>query len=413
MEITVNLILIAAAALVALPTFVLFVECVAALLPPRRLCSLAAGEQRATLAVLVPAHDEAVGIARTITNLRGQLAADDRLLVVADNCADATAQVAREAGAAVLERHDPGCRGKGYALAFGMEHLRTQGQPPAIVVVVDADCELVPGALDELRRRVQVSGGPVQAEYLLQAPSSAGVIAQVSSFAFLFKIRARSAGRERMGWPCHMLGTGMALPWPAVAHLNLATGNVVEDMQMGIDLVLAGYPTRYEPRARVLSATPAKTDAVRSQRTRWEHGHLGTILAQTPRLLWGGVRRGRLAPLLLALDLVVPPLSLLVLLLLAVSAAAATAAWAGWSWWPAGISMSALALLGASVLLSWARFARREIPFMTLLSIPFYILWKIPVYVLFVLRLHKRWVLTERDAPHIPHPPPAGARPGL
>ena len=79
-----------------------------------------AGTSRAPLAVLVPAHDEEEGIAATLAAVLAQLGPHDRLLVVADNCSDATAAVARAAGAEVVERSSD-LRGKGYALAHGID----------------------------------------------------------------------------------------------------------------------------------------------------------------------------------------------------------------------------------------------------------------------------------------------------
>ena len=79
------------------PIFVLAAEILSALLPLEKM-PRAAAARRPRVAVLVPAHDEAAGIAATLTNICSQLAAGDRLLVVADNCSDATALVARSAG---------------------------------------------------------------------------------------------------------------------------------------------------------------------------------------------------------------------------------------------------------------------------------------------------------------------------
>src|SRR6185436_16232635 len=71
---------------------------------------------RRPLAVLVPAHNEGSGLLPTIANIQSQLGPGDRLLVVADNCSDDTAAVARQNGAEVVERTDPTRLGKGFAL---------------------------------------------------------------------------------------------------------------------------------------------------------------------------------------------------------------------------------------------------------------------------------------------------------
>ena len=108
--------------LVLVPTLVLFTQVVLACLPaPARVARQGA---RARVAVLVPAHNEATLIASTLASIRPQLREGDQLLVVADNCTDQTANLARAAGAHVVERQDQQRRGKGYALDFGVQHLR-------------------------------------------------------------------------------------------------------------------------------------------------------------------------------------------------------------------------------------------------------------------------------------------------
>jgi glycosyltransferase involved in cell wall biosynthesis len=88
-----------------------------------------------------------------IAAVKARLMAQDRLLVVADNCSDDTAGIAARAGAEVIERFDPDRRGKGYALDFGVRHLSTRRTE--IVVIVDADCIVEGDAIDRLARQSQ------------------------------------------------------------------------------------------------------------------------------------------------------------------------------------------------------------------------------------------------------------------
>src|SRR3954453_18831306 len=152
---------LAAAVLVAVPFVVLAVEALASLLPARK----ARNGERPSCAVLVPAHNEEAGITATVPNVRDQLSPGDRVLVVADNCTDATASAALEAGAEVCERTDPDRRGKGFALDHGLRQL--EKIPPGVVVVVDADCLLGTGALDAVVRQAAATGRPPQGVYLI------------------------------------------------------------------------------------------------------------------------------------------------------------------------------------------------------------------------------------------------------
>lgn len=105
----------ALALLVSIPVLVLLVEVLAAL-PGIPAPSSSSG--RPSLAVLVPAHNESVGILPTLADILAAIGPRDRLLVVADNCSDDTAEAARSAGADVIERQEDQNRGKGHALDF-------------------------------------------------------------------------------------------------------------------------------------------------------------------------------------------------------------------------------------------------------------------------------------------------------
>ncbi len=386
--------LLAGGVLLGVPVLVFWIECVAALWPRRgRLPELAS---RPRLAVLIPAHDEEGAIGETVRAARSQLAGEDRLLVVADNCSDRTAERAREAGAEVAERRDPERRGKGFALAFGLDRLKVD--PPEVVLFLDADTRVEEGAVEALRQTAAAAGRPAQAIYVLEPPPGSRIRDVVSSFAFTVKNCVRPLGLARLGLPCMLTGSGMAIPWGRVDLSRLASANIVEDMQLGIDLALAGHPPLLCAEARVLGTLPAGERAARVQRTRWEHGHLRTILTQAPRLAWAGLRRIRPGLLAMSFDLSVPPLALLCLIWAALAAGAAALALAdGGRWVPAAVLGSEGFLIGVAVLAAWARHARGKVPLHALLLAPFYVLWKVPLYVAFLFRKQSEWVRTPRE----------------
>jgi hypothetical protein len=354
----------------------------------------AAAGPRPRLAVVVPAHDEEDGIARTLAAVRPQLAPGDRLLVVADNCADATAARAREAGAEVVERFHATARGKGFALAFGLDHLRAD--PPPAIVFVDADCDLAPGALDALLDDLVRTGRPVQALYLMTAPADAGLGRRLAEFAWRVRNRVRPGGWHALGLPCQLMGTGMAFTWEMLRDAPLANASIVEDMKLGIDLAGRGAAPVFCERAQVTSAFPDSAAAASTQRTRWEHGHLEMILREVPAMLLRAARRGdpRLAGM--ALDLAVPPLALLAGLL-ALAWALAAAAWALGGGAAALAAASALgAVFAGAVLVAWAARGRDLVRPGELLAVPGYILAKAPLYLRFVTKRQKAWVRTDR-----------------
>jgi len=377
---------------VLVPASVLFVQVLMSL-PPYRPRALSA--RRPAVAILVPAHDEALLIAGTLRTIVPQLAAGDRILVVADNCSDDTAKIAAACGAEVVERVDPQRRGKGYALDFGVRHLASN--PPEIVVIIDADCEVAPKAIDILSRACLESGRPVQALYLMRSPAGAGLRTRIAEFAWLVKSKVRALGYHRLGLPYQLMGTGMTFLWRDISTAALAGGHLQEETKLGLDFTLAGKPQMFCPEACVISTFPASAEGFKGQRTQWEHGHLAIILGMAPRLFAEAIatRNFRLAALLL--DLCVPPLALLVLLGLAVFAVSAALLAVGGALLPFWLAAACLAMLGLSVLLSWLGHGRETIPIGTLAYAPFYALWKVPLYWKFLVRRHTAWIRTRRD----------------
>ncbi|WP_416672412.1 glycosyltransferase family 2 protein [Egbenema bharatensis] len=387
--------LLIAALILLIPIAVLWIECgvsVFSRTKPDRVSSA----DKPRIAVLVPAHNEATGIRPVLQGLLAQLSNDDQLVVIADNCTDETAEVARSTGATVIERQDETRRGKGYALDYGMQFL--SANPPDVVILMDADCLAQPGALAQIAQQAIATNRPVQALYLMEQPADPKPKDAVSALAFLVKNQVRPTGLTQLNLPCLLTGTGMAFPWPVLQKAALASGNIVEDMQLGVDLAIDGYPAQFCGTARVTGLLPQQQHAAKSQRTRWEHGHLQTIVTQVPKLLKAALIQRRLDLLALALELSVPPLSLLVMGWIALTGLAVIAGLLGASWLPTLLLSLAGGMMIVAVLAGWFRFGRTVLPAQTLLSIPLYLLWKIPLYLAFLFKPQTEWVRTDRDA---------------
>lgn len=387
-----QLLIAAAALLLLLPIAVLAIEILAAFLD--RVAALAP-QRRPRVAVIMPAHDEALTIGETIRALLPQLQATDRLLVVADNCSDATASVASALGAHVVVRTDPTRRGKGYALDFGMSCLARD--PPEVVLIVDADCRVGDGSIDILARTCAASCSPVQARYLMQSPPGAGTMLRIAEFAFLLKNGVRPLGLRRLGFPCQLVGTGMAFPWALLRGADLATGHIVEDLKLGLELAACGAAPLYCPEAQVTSTFPASDEGFRSQRTRWEHGYLAVLTKDAPSLFRTAVLRRDVRLLAMGLDLAVPPIALLTLLTGALWVASALLYLQSRIVPPFALASAAAGLLVVCVFAAWARYARHVVSLGSLMLALVYALWKIPLYVKFVVARQIAWVRSKRD----------------
>lgn len=395
------------AVLLAVPLLVLTVECLAAL-PRRRPTPLPDAAVRPRCAVLIPAHNEKQMIAGTLRAVMEQLAPGDRVLVVADNCTDSTAAVARAHGAEVVERTDAVHRGKGYALDFGRAALSEA--PPEVVVVLDADCLLGPRALHRLVVEAAAHARPVQACYLMTAPPGSGPNRQVAAFAFLVKNLVRPLGLRNLGLGCLLTGTGMGFPWDLFSSASLGGGHIVEDMALSVDLALAGRGPIFIPDAEVRGEFPLDERAAGSQRRRWEHGHLQVIRSSVPRVLAAAIRRVRPGLVLLALDVGVPPLSALVLAALAALFGLSLAAALGGPSGPACTVGACLCAALCALAAAWWRYGRGVLPARALVRVPLYAFRKVPLYLGFVTRPQRDWVRTARDRSHSPDSSDRAAR---
>jgi cellulose synthase/poly-beta-1,6-N-acetylglucosamine synthase-like glycosyltransferase len=238
---------------------------------------------------------------------------------------------------------------------------------------------------------------PVQALNLTDRSPASGPVQAVSLLANRFTNMIRPLGLAALGVPCRLTGTGMAIPGRLAENVRPSGGSLVEDMQLGIDLALRGHMPLYCPEARVTSALPTADRAFMSQRTRWEHGHLRTAVRQIPPLLVAAVY-SRSWPLLgLALDLSIPPLTLLVALWLGAAILAGVA-------WGLDVSRTPMVLLAgggaamaAVIGLGWAVFCRRQVPLRAFAAVPAYMLRKLPIYVKFLFRRQHAWVRTQRE----------------
>jgi cellulose synthase/poly-beta-1,6-N-acetylglucosamine synthase-like glycosyltransferase len=374
--------------LITLPgTIELLMLTLGALLPQRGPGTVAGATPR--VVVLVPAHDEAATIQRCVASLLACQGADQgfAVVVVADNCTDNTADLARTAGARVLERCDPQHRGKGYALDFGFRTLLQDAMDA--VAVVDADTDVEPSFLVELRRWFASGADAVQVQYSVRNADASNRtrLMHVALLAFNF---LRPRGRDRLGLSAGLLGNGFALSRQVIERIPYEARSVVEDLEYHLALIHAGYRVRFTGRTRVLADMPVGGGGVRTQRARWEGGRLRMMRQAAPGLA-AAVARGRLRLLEPLLELLLLPLAyhvIAILLTLAVPVA-----------WARLYALTGLGVVALHVGIAVA-IGGTQRDLLALLQAPFYLIWKI-VQLPLLLRTARgdaEWVRTSRDA---------------
>lgn len=391
------------AGLLCIPVFVLLLEVIAALPVPREkpfeTTDVGSDEQRKKCAaILVPAHNESTGILPTIEDIKPQLSKTDRLVVVADNCSDDTATVAAAAGAEVIERADPEKIGKGYALDWGLRHLKKN--PPDFVVFIDADCRIQSDMIGRLKDVCGKLQRPVQATFLMTTAKDSPIDHRVAEFAWTVKNWVRPLGLRFLNCPIQLMGTGMIFPWDVIGSVSTASGNLVEDLKLGLDLAAIGKAPQFYPFVIGASYFPTTAKAAYSQRQRWEHGHIGMIVKTAPRMFVMALKHFNVDLLVLILDLIVPPLSLLAILILGSFILSVAAALVGVPPEAAIISTANLLAFGLAGFLAWLKFGRRILPVRSVLSIFSYVCAKFGLYGQILSgKTVAKWVRTDRALP--------------
>ncbi|MEM7619275.1 MAG: glycosyltransferase family 2 protein [Pseudomonadota bacterium] len=344
--------------------------------------------------VLIPAHNEEKVISETLCQLKSVAPQDLRIIVIADNCSDNTAQCVQENGYEVIIRNDVECRGKGYALSYGIDYLRSS--PPEVVVFIDADCKVHNGAIERIASQANEQQQPIQALYLMERAETASLTQKIASFAFTLKNYVRLLGLKNIGVPTHLVGTGMAFPWDIIKNADLASGNIVEDMKLGMDLVRQGYHPCFCPDACVTSKFPETEQALQTQKTRWSHGHLKMILTEAIPLFKESVKQRSWRIFLFAYDLTVLPVTLLMVALFSMTLITGVFYIAGLSTYALFLNILSVILLSISLVLTWAAYAKHLIAVSDLKSLPNYVLFKLNIYRKFLTKREEKWVRTER-----------------
>src|SRR5438105_12920596 len=299
--------------LVTLPSLYLGFLVVVTLLPRRAVARAASGPDVTLFAVLVPAHNEEKTIGRTVANLVRLGYPTDRFTVhvVADNCADATAAIARRHGAVVHERNDPDPPGKGAALNWLVDELRAEASRIDAYVVVDADSELSPDFLLAMSRHLANGAEIVQGLNLVRVSEDRALI-RIRELAFELGCHLKPPAYERLGSSSGLFGNGMCFSAATSCRYRWNESSVVEDAELFFRLVRDGHRIRLATDAIVRSIMPASLRDAGSQAVRWGRGKFDFARDVARLLRRGFLRRDRNA-LFAGLSGLTPPFAPLAL----------------------------------------------------------------------------------------------------
>lgn len=248
------------------------------------------------LGFLICARNEASIIAATLENLRAAQPPPDVLMVLADHCTDATAELAEASGALVFRRDTGLAENKGLALRWLFEQW-----PPVLaqcqaIVIVDADSRIAPDFVAAMREAVltgvRVGQCFVQPADLTDAPS-----AQLSAYSDSLTQAIEARFNQWWGWPVRLRGMGMLFEPQLLGELlpRVHTRSA-EDIELGLLAVERGHKIHFIPQAVLYDPKPPDARRATRQRARWVTGLfqvwrdyaalIGRLALRGPHLWW-------------------------------------------------------------------------------------------------------------------------------
>lgn len=386
----------------ALPFLVtLALSTCAAILSRRRTPTRA--EPTSRLLIVIPAHDERSGIARTVASCRAQDYPAElfQVLVIADNCSDDTAEIAASAGAEVVVREHPTQRSKGYALEYLIDQLVRSGRFERLdaIVVIDADSIATPDLSRKFDAMIQAGDDWIQAYYTV-ANADASWRTRLMTYAFSLINGVDPLGHDRLGFSSPLHGNGMCFTTRGLKRVPWKSYGLVEDYEYSWVVRMAGERIAFLPDAAVKATMlEGGGEAAANQRRRWEFGR-----NELKKRLFGQVLGNpRLSPaerFVSAVELKTPPMITMLGLLLGLAILNAAAIF-GYSrplehvvpWILTGMTALMAGTIGGYALGPFLVFGLPASYLLTLAYIPIYALWKISV------RLGgkpTRWIRTAR-----------------
>jgi|SRR5579859_271012 len=394
MALWLHILLLSVEVALSVPMLYLLTLSVAALLQ-RQSGKTNAGTPTTRFALLIPAHNEEAVLGAMFASLDALDYPPELMTahVVADNCTDATAALAREAGVLVYERQDTSEVGKGYALRWLLGQVEATARQYDAYVVIDADSVVSPNFLREMDSRLQAGQAIIQSQYRVQNSQEAWT-AGLRAVAFALFNHLRPLGRTALGWSCGLKGTGMCFSAAVVRQFGWNTFSLTEDVDYHVTLLKAGLRVAYAPTAIVWSAMPTSLKQAQSQQMRWERGRLELARRHVPHLLWQTLRTGNTALFDAAMEILAPPLSVLAGLIVC----CCVAGWLLPSTFGFRLGVALVVELSLYVFIG-LRLARLPLAaYRSLLFAPAYIVWKLWVYgVALVAPGERRWVRTSRE----------------
>jgi len=245
-----------------------------------------------SFAIVIPAHDEEITIKCALDSCATFDYPKEKytVYVIADNCSDRTAEVAREDGAVCLVRQDAEKLGKGFALEWALPKVLAAGHDA--ILILDADCQIDSHALLVFDEQLSHGARGLQASDVV-GNSDESPTSYVLALANALENQCFYAPKSMLGLAVLLRGTGMVFHREVLHRFPWHAQSIAEDSEYSFELLKQGIGIRFVPEVRVASDFPVGHEQLTVQRARWIGGGMRVVATWGPRLAWEGLASGR------------------------------------------------------------------------------------------------------------------------
>ena len=257
-----------------------------------RLCSLVKLKEKPLLVkkdhrfmAIIPAHNEEAVVANLIESLKNQTYNKELydIYVIADNCTDNTAKIAKEAGAIVYERFDSNKKTKGYALDWFLQQKIKENAPYDAFFIFDADNIVDKNFIKNMNKKLCQGEDVVQGYRDIKNPTDNWITAGYAIFYWTMH-RFYHLARYNLGLSPLLNGTGFMVRFDVVKPQGWDTVTLTEDIEFSLKRIIKGKRLGWATDAIVYDEQPTGFKQSWSQRSRWTVGHIQCIKEYTKSL---------------------------------------------------------------------------------------------------------------------------------
>ncbi len=234
---------------------------------------------------IIPAHNEEAVVANLVESLKNQNYPKELydIYVIADNCTDKTAQVAKEAGAIVYERFDENKKTKGYALQWFLAQKIEEDAPYDAFCVFDADNIADKNFLKAMNKKLCQGENVVQGYRDIKNPTDNWITAGYAIFYWTMN-RFYHLARYNLGLSPLLNGTGFMVRFDVIKPTGWDTKTLTEDIEFSLKNIIEGRKLGWATDAIVYDEQPTGFKQSWSQRSRWTVGHIQCMKEYTGML---------------------------------------------------------------------------------------------------------------------------------